>query len=46
MVKGIISEHMAGSGLAIVKTSTTDTVELHDESNIDIMLKNLEMFTT
>ena len=46
MVKVVIREHMASFEPAVVKTSAPDTVELPDESNVDIMLKNLEMFTS
>ena len=45
MVKAAIREYMADIKPAVEKVATHDTVNLPDESNIDIMLKNLEMFT-
>ena len=44
-IKPVIHEQIAGIKPAI-KDETPNITDLPDESNIDIMLKNLEMFTT
>ena len=49
MVKAIVYEHIAEITPVFepvtVKTGTFSTADLPDESNINIMLKNLELFT-
>jgi len=44
MVKAAIHEHMAGLVPVTLKTGAANTVDPPDESNIDIMIKNLDMF--
>ena len=44
MVKSLIREHMAGIEPAVVKSAVLNTVEIPEESGIDIMIKNLDMF--
>ena len=52
MVKDAIREQLAGIEPIAVKTTksampdTADLLEIPDESNIDIMIKNLDMFTS
>jgi len=45
MVMAAICEQMAGIK-PVTKNNTPNMADLPDESNIDIMLRNLEMFTT
>ena len=46
MVRGIIHEQIADIENVTKKTGVSDMVDPPDESNIDVMIKNLDMFMT
>lgn len=46
MIMSAIRKHMAGTESITKKSITPNTEALPDETNIDIMIKNLDMFST